>query len=120
MMPKALTIDDAMFMRAMLRKVLEPAGFEVIEAANGAEGIKAYQEHKPDVVLMDVTMPEMDGIQATKAIKELDPNARIVICSALGQQATVISAMEAGAVEYVTKPFQPPQVLEAVKRALAA
>lgn len=117
-MPKALTVDDAMFMRAMLKQILEPAGFEVVEAGNGAEGLKAYQEHKPDVVLMDITMPEMDGLQATKAIKEIDPNAKIIICSALGQQATVIEAMEAGASDYVTKPFQPPQVLEAVKRAL--
>jgi len=117
-MPKALTVDDAMFMRAMLKQILEPEGFEVIEAGNGAEGVKAYQEHKPDIVLMDITMPEMDGLQATKAIKEVDPEAKIIICSALGQQATVIEAMEAGACEYVTKPFQPPQVLEAVKRVL--
>ena len=117
-MPKALVVDDAMFMRAMLKKTLEPEGFEVVEASNGNEAIQAYKQHSPDIVLMDITMPEMDGIAATKAIKQEDPSAKIIICSALGQQAMVIQATEAGACDYVVKPFQPPQVLEAVRRAL--
>ena len=118
-MPKALVVDDAMFMRTMLRRALEPEGFEVVEAENGAQAVKAYEEHKPDIVLMDITMPEMDGISATRAIRQADPNAKIIICSALGQQNMVIEAAEAGAADYVTKPFQPPQVLEAIKRVLA-
>ncbi len=118
-MAKVLTVDDAMFMRTMLRRILEPEGFEVVEAEDGAHGVEAYKEHQPDVVLMDVTMPNMDGIEATRAIKAVDPNARIIICSALGQEATVIKATEAGACDYVTKPFQPQQVLEAVKRVLS-
>lgn len=117
-MPKILTVDDAVFMRTMLRRILEPEGFEVIEAEDGAEGIDAYKRYKPDIVLMDITMPNMDGIAATKAIKDEDPHARIIICSALGQEAAVIRATEAGACDYVTKPFQAPQVLEAVRRAL--
>lgn len=115
-----LTVDDAMFTRTMLRRILEGEGLQVIEAGDGQQGVAAYAENKPDLVLMDITMPNMDGIEATAAIRAADPQARVIVCSALGQQSMVIQAMEAGACDYLSKPFQPPQVVEAVRRALAA
>ncbi len=120
MSKRILVVDDAAFMRMMLKELLSKNGYEVVgEAENGAKGIEKYLELKPDLVLMDITMPEMDGISAVKEIKKLDKNARVVMCTAMGQQAMVISAIESGAWDFVVKPFKPERVIEAVQKALA-
>mgnify|MGYP000902499991 FL=1 len=116
---RILVVDDAAFMRMMLKDILAKAGYEVVgEAENGAVGLQKYQELNPDLVTMDITMPEMDGITAVKEIKKVDPNANIIMCSAMGQQAMVIDAIQAGAADFIVKPFQPARVLEAVQKAL--
>lgn len=119
MSAKILTVDDAIYMRTMLRKILEPAGFCVCEAADGEAGVAAYDAEQPDLVLMDITMPGMDGISATRAIVEKHPSAKVIICSALGQQQMVLEAVQAGASEYVIKPFEAQDVVDVVKRVLA-
>ncbi|MBF0410629.1 MAG: response regulator [Candidatus Riflebacteria bacterium] len=114
-----LIVDDAAFMRMMIRDILSKNGYEVLgEAQTGKEAVELYKKLKPDLVTMDITMPEMNGIDAVKAIKSLDPGARIVMCSAMGQQAMVIDAIQAGARDFVVKPFQPNRVIEAVQKAL--
>lgn len=113
----ALTVDDALFMRMMLRKILEGAGYEVLEAENGAAGVAKYQEASPDVVFMDITMPQMDGIAATKGIIAINPNAYVVMCTAVGQQQQVMEAIQAGAKDYIMKPFEPEKVLQAAAKA---
>nr|WP_173391418.1 response regulator [Tepidanaerobacter acetatoxydans] len=115
-----LIVDDAAFMRMMIKDILTKNGYEVSgEAENGAVAVKMYDELKPDLVIMDITMPEMDGIEAVKKIKAMDSSAKIIMCSAMGQQAMVIDAIQAGARDFVVKPFQPERVLEAVKKALS-
>ena len=112
-------VDDAMFMRMMLKDILSKNGYEVCgEAANGKEAIDKYIELRPDLVLLDITMPEMDGIQALKKIKEVDAGAKVIMCSAMGQQAMVIESIQAGAKDFIVKPFQADRVLEAVKKAV--
>lgn len=119
-MTKVLVVDDAAFMRMMLKDILLKGGFEIAgEATNGAEAVRLYQELKPDLVTMDITMPEVDGITAVKEIKKIDPNAKVVMVSAMGQQAMVIEAIQAGASDFIVKPFQPDRVLEALKKALS-
>lgn len=118
MSAKILTVDDAIYMRTMLKKILETEGFSTCEAGDGEAGLAAYETEKPDLVLMDITMPGMDGITATRTIVEKYPEAKVVICSALGQQQMVLEAVKAGASEYVVKPFEPAQVIEVVKRLL--
>jgi len=114
-----LLVDDAAFMRMMLKDILVNNGYQVIgEAENGAVAIDKYMELKPDITIMDITMPEMDGLQAVKEIRKRDPQARIVMCSAMGQQAMVIEAIQSGAKDFVVKPFQADRVLEAVAKAL--
>ncbi len=114
-----LICDDAAFMRMMIKDILTKNGYNVVaEAENGAKAVEKYQETKPDLVLMDITMPEMDGIQALKKIKSIDPNASVVMCSAMGQQAMVIESIQSGARDFIVKPFQPDRVLEAVKKAV--
>ncbi|GBD33547.1 Chemotaxis protein CheY [bacterium HR33] len=114
-----LVCDDAMFMRRMLRDILTQAGFEVVgEAATGTEAVERYKQLRPDLVTMDIVMPDLDGIEAVRRIVDFDPSARILMCSALGQQALVIEAIRAGAKDFVVKPFQPSRVLEAVHRVL--
>ncbi|MGB3367877.1 MAG: response regulator [Acidaminobacteraceae bacterium] len=114
-----LVVDDAAFMRMMIRDVLTKNGYEVLgEAENGAKAVEKYKEVKPDLVIMDITMPEVDGIQAVKEIKAFDPNAKVVMCSAMGQQAMVIEAIQAGARDFIVKPFQADRVIEAVKKVL--
>jgi two-component system, chemotaxis family, chemotaxis protein CheY len=114
-----LICDDAIFMRRMLRDVLKQAGFEVVgEAQTGAEAVERYRELKPDLVTMDIIMPDMGGIDAVRAIVQEYPEAKILMCSAMGQQALVIEAIQAGARDFVVKPFQPSRVLEAVQRVL--
>jgi len=117
MPPKVLVVDDAMFMRLMLKDILSKHGFDVIaEAENGKQAVEKYKEHKPDLVTMDIVMPEMDGIVAVKSIIAADPKAIIVMCTAMGQQALVIEAMGAGAKDYITKPFSPAKVIETLRK----
>jgi two-component system chemotaxis response regulator CheY len=113
---KVLVVDDAAFMRLRLRSILEPQGHQVVEASNGAEAVTAYAHQQPDVVFMDITMPEMDGLAALRAIRAADAGACVVMCSALGQQSMVLQAVQEGAVDFIVKPFQPERVLDAVKR----
>jgi two-component system, chemotaxis family, chemotaxis protein CheY len=114
-----LICDDALFMRSMLADILKSAGFEVVgEAQTGTEAVKQYRALHPDLVTMDIVMPEMGGIDAVRAIMKEFPHARILMCSAMGQQALVIEAIQAGARDFVVKPFQPSRVLEAVQRVL--
>ena len=118
-MPTVLIVDDAAFMRLMLKDVLVKNGFEVVgEAENGSKAIAQYKELKPDLVTLDITMPEMDGITAAKEIMKLDSSACIVMCSAMGQQGMVIEAIQAGAKDFIVKPFQPDRVVAAVKKAI--
>jgi two-component system, chemotaxis family, chemotaxis protein CheY len=119
MSKKILISDDAMFMRAMLRGILIENEYAVYEASNGQEAIDQYEAHKPDLVFMDITMPVMDGIAATRAIKEKNPGANIVMCSAMGQQSMVIEAVRAGAKDFIVKPFQAERVLECVRKLVA-
>ena len=117
-MAKSILIcDDAAFMRMMIKDILLKNGYEIAgEAENGMKAVEKYKEVKPDLVMMDITMPEMDGIQALKKIKEVDPGAVVVMCSAMGQQAMVIESIQSGAKDFIVKPFQAERVLEAVKK----
>ena len=118
-MSKVLIVDDAAFMRMMIKDILEKNGFEVVgEASNGIKAVELYKKEKPDVVTMDITMPDMDGIEAVKEIKAFDPAARVIMCSAMGQQTMVMDAIRAGARDFIVKPFQADRVLEAIKKAL--
>ena len=137
MAKSVLICDDAAFMRVMIKDILTKNGYEVVgEAENGIKAVEKYTETKPDLVMMDITMPEMDGIhmgilaaiifpilmilgiQALKKIKEGDPGATIIMCSAMGQQAMVIESIQSGAKDFIVKPFQADRVLEAVKKAI--
>ncbi|MCR4697004.1 MAG: response regulator [Lachnospiraceae bacterium] len=112
-----LVVDDAAFMRMMIKDILSKNGYTVAgEAENGEKAVEKYNELKPDLVLMDITMPDKDGIQALKEIKSADPGAKVIMCSAMGQQAMVIESIQAGAKDFIVKPFQPDRVLEAVKK----
>ncbi|MCR5831702.1 MAG: response regulator [Lachnospiraceae bacterium] len=112
-----LICDDAAFMRMMIKDILSKNGYNVAgESENGAKAVEKYSELKPDLVLMDITMPEMDGIQALKKLKESDPSALVIMCSAMGQQAMVIESIQAGAKDFIVKPFQADRVIEAVKK----
>ncbi len=114
-----LVCDDATFMRMMIKDILTKNGYEVVgEAENGAVAVSKYNELKPDLVIMDITMPEMDGIEAVKNIKKNDADAKVIMCSAMGQQAMVIEAIQAGAKDFIVKPFQAERVLEAVKKVI--
>ena len=117
-MPKFLVVDDAAFMRMRCVKLLAEHGYETIEAENGLQAVAMYQQAKPDGVLMDITMPEMDGLEALRAILAVDPNARIAMVTAVGQQTVVMEALKAGARDFVVKPFQAPRVLEAAHKLL--
>ncbi|MCR4401023.1 MAG: response regulator [Syntrophomonadaceae bacterium] len=119
MSKRVLVVDDAAFMRMMIKDILTKNGYKVVgEAENGQVAVEKFRELKPDLVTMDITMPEMDGIAAVREIKALDPEARIIMCSAMGQQAMVIDAIQAGAKDFIVKPFQPERVLEAVAKAI--
>lgn len=119
MAAKVLIVDDAAFMRMMIKDILEKNGFQVIaEANNGLKAVELYKKERPDVVTMDITMPDMDGIQAVKAIRAFDPSAKIIMCSAMGQQTMVMDAIRAGARDFIVKPFQPDRVLEAIRKVL--
>ena len=114
---KVLIVDDAAFMRMMIKNILSKSGYDIVgEAENGVQAVAKFKELKPELVTMDITMPEMDGITAVKEIKKIDPAAKIIMCSAMGQQAMVIDAIQAGAKDFIVKPFQPNRVLEAVQK----
>jgi two-component system chemotaxis response regulator CheY len=115
-----LVVDDAAVIRLMLRKILVEGGYEVSgEAATGKEAVRKYNLLRPDLVLMDITMPEMNGLTALKEIKAIDPHARVVICSAMGQKQLIQEAVEAGALSFMVKPFEAEKVLEVVSKTLA-
>ncbi|MEQ2464130.1 response regulator [Niallia hominis] len=119
MAQKILIVDDAAFMRMMIKDILSKNGYEIVgEAADGMQAIEKFKETQPDLVTMDITMPEMDGITALKKIKKLNPNAKVIMCSAMGQQAMVIDAIQAGAKDFIVKPFQADRVLEAISKTL--
>lgn len=121
MSKRVLVVDDAAFMRMMIKDILSKNGFEVVgEAENGAVAVKLYRELNPDIVTMDITMPEMDGIAAVKAIKEIDPRAKVIMCSAMGQQLMVMEAIQAGARDFIVKPFQQERVVQALEKAIAS
>ncbi len=114
---RILVVDDAMFMRVGLKNILQSGGHEVVaEAENGEDAIEKFKQFKPDLVTMDITMPKLDGIAATRAIKEIDPAANIVMVTAMGQKHMVLQAIEAGARDFSVKPFQPERVLAGVKK----
>lgn len=119
MAARILVVDDAQFMRMMLKNIIAGAGYEIAgEAENGVQAIERYRELGPDLVIMDMIMPEMGGIDAVREIVKLDPKARVLMCSAMGQQALVVEAIQVGARDFIVKPFQPAGVLEAVVKAL--
>ena len=119
-MAKSILIcDDAAFMRMMIKDILTKNGYDIAgEAENGAVAVDKYSETKPDLVMMDITMPEKDGIQALKEIRAKDGSANIIMCSAMGQQAMVIESIQAGAKDFIVKPFQADRVLEAVRKVI--
>jgi two-component system chemotaxis response regulator CheY len=117
-MATILIVDDAAFMRLRCGRMLMEHGYTVLEAENGREAIIQYQAHRPDAVLMDVTMPELDGLGALKAIRALDPQARVAMVTAIGQQQVVLEAVQAGAKDFVVKPFKPDRVLAAAQKLL--
>jgi len=118
-MARVLVVDDAAFMRKMLGDVLAKAGHEVVgEGSNGNEAVEQFTSLKPDIMTLDITMPEKDGLEALAEIMKIDPSARVVMCSALGQETKVLESIKLGAKDFVVKPFQPARVLEAVGKAL--
>jgi len=117
MAKRVLVVDDAIFMRMKLKDILEKNGFEVVaEAQNGIEAIEKYKAEKPDLVTMDITMPEMDGISALKEIKKIDPNAKVIMCSAMGQQSMVMEAIQSGAIDFIVKPFDVDRVSQSLNK----
>lgn len=121
MSKKVMIVDDAIFMRTMIKDILEKNGYKVSgEAENGIEAVEKYKELKPDLVIMDITMPEFDGIQAVKEIKKINADSKIIMCSAMGQQSMVIESIQAGAKDFIVKPFQPDRVVEAVRKVLGS
>lgn len=116
-MARVLIVDDASFMRMAIKDIITKAGHEVVaEANNGNAAVNKYKEVKPDIVTMDITMPEMNGIEAVKAIRQFDPEANIIMCSAMGQQAMVVDAVKAGAKDFIVKPFDKDKVLASLQK----
>jgi len=114
-----LIADDLEFIKLVLRDLVEKAGFRVVgEASNGEEAVEMFQDKRPDVVLMDITMPKMDGLTALKKILKIDPGANIIMCSALGQQTLIVQALQMGAKDFVVKPFRPERVINSIKKIL--
>ena len=119
-MARVLVVDDAAFMRKMVSDALTKGGHEVVgEGADGAEAVVRFQELQPELTTLDITMPEKDGLAALKEIIALDPSARVIMCSALGQESKVLEAVKGGAKDFVVKPFKPDRILEAAAKALA-
>jgi two-component system chemotaxis response regulator CheY len=118
-MARVLIADDASFMRQMIREIIEPEGYEVVgEATNGIEAVEQFEELSPDLVTMDIVMPKRSGIDAVKGILAKHPDARVVMCSALGQETLVMEALQAGARDFIVKPFKPDNVLATLKKIL--
>ena len=119
-MAKSILIcDDAAFMRMMIKGILGKGGYDVAgEAENGLKAVEKYKELSPDLVLMDITMPEMDGIQAVREIKKIDPNAKIIMCSAMGQESMVMEAIQLGALDFIVKPFKADRIIQTVNKIL--
>lgn len=118
MSKRIMIVDDAIFMRMKLKDILEKNGYEVVaEAQNGADAIEKYKAERPDIVTMDITMPEMNGIDALKGIKKIDGAARVIMCSAMGQQAMVMEAIQAGALDFIVKPFETDRVIDSIVKA---
>ena len=116
---KILLVDDAAFMRKMIKDTLTKNGYtEVFEAVDGADAVEKYAELAPDLVFMDITMPNMDGLEALKAIRAKDPNANVVMCSAMGQESMVMDAVRSGAKDFIVKPFKPDRILKTVSTIL--
>lgn len=114
---RILIVDDALFMRGVLKGMLERNGYDVVgEASNGVEAIQRYRELRPDLVTLDITMPDMTGLAALKAIKEIDGNAKVIMCSAMGQSAMIMEAVRNGAIDFIIKPFKESTVMEALRR----
>ena len=118
-MAKILVVDDAEFLRVRISKMLTGDGFEVVEADNGLKAIDAYKTHKPDMVLMDITMPEMDGLTALKELRKIDPAAKVIMLTALGQESVVLEAVKSGAKDFVVKPFERDRVMSAINKLLS-
>lgn len=117
---RVLIVDDLAFIKLIIRDTLEKTGFEVAgEASNGEEAIDMYKRLRPDIVLLDITMPRKDGIQALKEIIQEDKNAKVIMCSALGQQKLIIQAIQLGAKDFIVKPFKPERIVGAIKKALS-
>ena len=118
-MSKILIVDDAAFMRMMIKDNLKKAGYtECTEACDGEDAVAKYRESTPDLILLDITMPKMDGIQALKEIKQMNPNAKVVMCSAMGQEGMVVEAIKLGAMDFIVKPFKPDRLIQTVKNIL--
>lgn len=119
MSARVLIVDDLAFIKLIIRDTLEKHGFEVVgEAANGFEAVEMYMKIRPDIVLMDITMPRMDGIQSLSKIMSIDANAKVIMCSALGQQRLIIQAIQLGAKDFIVKPFKPERIVGAIKKTL--
>lgn len=119
MSKRVLIVDDAVFMRMKLKDILEKNGYEVVaEAQNGIEAIEKYKAEKPDLVTMDITMPELDGVSALREIRKIDPNAKVIMCSAMGQQSMVMDAIQAGAIDFIVKPFETDRVIKSLDKAI--
>lgn len=117
---KIMLVDDAAFMRMTIKNVLTKMGYtNLLEAADGAQAVEMYEKEHPDLVIMDITMPNMDGIQALQAIKAKDPGAKVIMCSAMGQEAMVVQAIKEGAMDFIVKPFKPDRILQTVTRSWA-
>jgi len=114
-----LVVDDAVVMRMMIKNILTKNGYAVVEAESGIDAVEKHKASRPDAVTMDMVMPDMDGIAAVKQIVAMDPAARIVMCTSMGQQQLVVEAVQAGAKSFITKPFQPPKILETLEKVLA-
>lgn len=115
-MAKIMLVDDAAFMRMMVKKALTESGYsDFVEAQDGAEAVQKYESEKPDMVIMDITMPNMDGLQALKKIRENDPAAKVVMCTAMGQESMVVDAIKSGAKDFIVKPFNAERVVSTVK-----
>ncbi|UJF32902.1 response regulator [Paenibacillus hexagrammi] len=119
-MAKVMIVDDAAFMRAMLKGIITEMGFEVVaEAGNGQEAVKNFQQYHPDLVTMDITMPDMDGVAAVRSIMQINDKAKIIMCSAMGQQKMVLDAIQAGAKDFIVKPFDRVRVSESILKVLS-